>query len=213
MKSKTPEYRAWQDMLQRCNNPRNPAYRHYGGRGITVCARWQCFANFLEDLGPRPPAHSLDRIDVNGSYAPANCRWATAAEQARNTRAQLGSSAGVSYSSRDHAWRAFITVGHKVIALGSFQSAEQASFARRAAEQKYWVEGEAPLTRDVQRNNRSGYTGVAYLKREQKWLAYRYVQRKRHDIGLFSTAEAAAAARAAHGIGVSPTGEEVKNHE
>lgn len=82
----TPEYSSWRQMNARCNNPRHHAYKLYGGRGITVCPRWNCFSNFLEDMGERPVGTSLDRIDVNRGYEKDNCRWATAMEQGRNKR-------------------------------------------------------------------------------------------------------------------------------
>lgn len=87
-RSDTPEYHVWCALIRRCEDSDDPAFRYYGGRGIAVCDRWRgSFEAFLEDMGLRPSdAHSIDRVDVNGGYFAANCRWATAREQARNTR-------------------------------------------------------------------------------------------------------------------------------
>lgn len=84
--SRSPEWEAWRAMRKRCNNPNSSNYDRYGGRGITVCARWDAsFADFLADVGPRPTSrHSLHRIDNNGNYEPGNCCWATPTVQARN---------------------------------------------------------------------------------------------------------------------------------
>lgn len=85
-----PLYHTWVGMRQRCNNPRKHGYRWYGARGIRVCKRWDDFALFLEDMGPRPsPKHSIDRIDVDGDYTPDNCRWTDAKTQANNKRSNV----------------------------------------------------------------------------------------------------------------------------
>lgn len=91
----SPERNAWRGARERCSNPNNPRYHHYGGRGITVCPRWmdseKGFVRFFADMGLRPsPRHSLDRIDNDGNYEPRNCRWATAGQQQRNRR-RIGS--------------------------------------------------------------------------------------------------------------------------
>lgn len=79
-------YRSWQDMKQRCLNPKNHNYKNYGARGISFCERWLEFRNFLSDMGNRPHGLTLDRIDNDGNYCPKNCRWATRKQQRDNER-------------------------------------------------------------------------------------------------------------------------------
>jgi hypothetical protein len=81
-----PTYRSWASMIQRCTNERRPNFPYYGGRGIKVCDRWREFAAFLEDMGERPDGMTLDRVNNDGDYEPANCRWTGKQQQALNRR-------------------------------------------------------------------------------------------------------------------------------
>jgi hypothetical protein len=84
--SKTPAFRIWDGMKQRCLNPNSQFYSYYGGRGITVCEDWLSFENFYADMGDPPTGLSLDRVDNDGPYAPWNCRWTDDFAQVKNRR-------------------------------------------------------------------------------------------------------------------------------
>jgi hypothetical protein len=91
-RSGTREHEPWRAMNDRCLRSRNRDYPNYGGRGITICKRWQGkngFANFYSDMGNCPAGHTLDRKNNSQNYNKANCRWASHKDQNRNTRKTL----------------------------------------------------------------------------------------------------------------------------
>jgi hypothetical protein len=74
----------WNQMKQRCRNPNDAHYPHYGARGIEV--RWTSFKEFADwaTASGYQPGLSIDRIDNDGDYEPSNCRWADMNTQMRN---------------------------------------------------------------------------------------------------------------------------------
>jgi hypothetical protein len=84
-------FRSYRNMMSRCYSKTNNRYAEYGARGIEVCDRWRGnFENFLFDMGDRPSlAHSIERKDNDGPYAPWNCIWGTVELQAQNRSSNL----------------------------------------------------------------------------------------------------------------------------
>ena len=79
-------YQVWSNMKNRCQNEKNAKYKYYGGKGIAICDEWMNFDEFYQWCIESGYVESLtlDRVDSNGNYEPANCRWITLAEQQRN---------------------------------------------------------------------------------------------------------------------------------
>jgi hypothetical protein len=87
----TPLYQCWQDIKQRCYNPKCAEFKNYGGRGITMASEWiddfEAFRDYVDqNLGPRPEGYSIDRIENHEGYFPGNLRWGSKIEQANNSR-------------------------------------------------------------------------------------------------------------------------------
>ena len=80
-------YQSWCDARARCNDPRDPGWPNYGGRGIRFCDRWNDFANFLADMGEMPRGMSIERLNNDLGYEPRNCLWIPRSAQAKNKQA------------------------------------------------------------------------------------------------------------------------------
>lgn len=135
----SPTYRSWNNMKNRCLNKNNKQYKDYGGRGITFDERWLEFAYFFEDMGEKPDGMTLDRINVNGNYCKANCRWATREEQQRNQRTQQREDIGITFDSthRTCKWQVGISYKNKRYA-NRFKTFEEAKKWRKMMEVKLW---------------------------------------------------------------------------
>jgi hypothetical protein len=143
-------YATRMNMISRCTNEKNRDYADYGGRGISVCDEWLnkdtgvaafvewALANGYQD------GLTIDRIDVNGNYEPNNCRWVTMEKQSHNRRRRYNRTGvtGITINPHNGRFVATITVHKKRIALGSYDTLEEATEARRKAEQQYKKEWE-----------------------------------------------------------------------
>ena len=139
--TKTPEYKTWQHIKDRCFNKKNKGFKNYGGRGITVCDEWrESFSSFYRDMGQRPSKkHSIDRIDNEKGYYKDNCRWADRITQNNNQRLRKDNKSGfkgVCWDKSKNMFAAYISVNSKRILVGTFKTIKEAIEERKKAESK-----------------------------------------------------------------------------
>ncbi len=139
-------YTTWKNMRNRCINPKDKAYKDYGGRGITVCEEWLDITNFIawcEATHPNISGVSVDRINNDKGYSPENCRWADGTTQNINKRMQKNNTSGyvgVNWKKDKNIWEVNIK-HHKVLKyVGGFKTIEEAVQAR----DKYILENNLP---------------------------------------------------------------------
>ena len=136
-------YDTYRNMMQRCYTKSNPAYKHYGERGISVCEEWQDIIKFVAWADSTYiEGYTLDRIDNAGNYEPSNCRWADATTQAINQRMMKNNTTGYVgvYVARDNRWESRLTFNKVDIFLGRFNTIEEAAQAR----DNYIIENNLP---------------------------------------------------------------------
>lgn len=90
-KRHSPLYSVWKGMRFRCSNSKFKFWEHYGGRGISVDKTWDDFIEFYNWAinSGYSEGLTLDRVNNNGDYSPANCRWITQNEQCKNRRSNI----------------------------------------------------------------------------------------------------------------------------
>lgn len=136
--SNTLMYRRWSQMIQRCTNPNNDAYKNYGGRGVSVHGPWlndfKAFYDYVSRLsGFDDKGMTLDRYpDNNGNYEPGNLRWATRQQQQINSRKFRSKYVGVFYELHNSRmqWVARISVKNKTKFIGWYKTAKDAAIGR-----------------------------------------------------------------------------------
>lgn len=163
---KHPLYTTWANMLSRCYNPNEAAYKNYGGRGITVCDAWHHFENFAMDMGLKPnKSLTLERLDNEKGYSPENCVWATRTHQCHNRRVFKNSSTGFTGISRiENGYLARLRNKGVNYNIGRYDTVEEAVSAREKFVKWFRIDPEGAAAsvsgRKLNRNSTTKVRGV-----------------------------------------------------
>jgi hypothetical protein len=197
MASEHPLYPMWCNMKSRCYNVDDVNYSRYGGRGISICARWDLsFEAFALDMGfPPTSAHTLDRRDNDKGYSPENCRWATCGEQMRNRRMFKTNSTGavgvVKVGKRFTARYDFDEVRYH---LGRFDSVDAASTYRDKFITLFHIDRDAALLMTERRARYDSSTGIKGIsKHVEGYVVRKTINKIRVYLGFRKTFEEAVA--------------------
>lgn len=142
-------YSVWNGMRRRVFNKKCKDFKHYGGRGITICNRWLNVENFIEDMYPSyKKGLEIDRTDNDKNYGPDNCRWAERTTQNRNNRQIRANNTsgyrGIYFIKRNKRWKAQISVNSLLIYLGCYKTDIEAA----EAYDKYVIDNNLEHTRN-----------------------------------------------------------------
>ena len=136
---KKSSYNTWRAMMRRCYTEQDKDFPRYGGKGVTVCARWHNYATFVADMGEPNGDETLDRIDTYGNYEPKNCRWAGVKTQNRNVRVRPSNKTGhIGVSVVGKKFLARVQVGKKAYYSKLCLTVEEAAVARKELERLHW---------------------------------------------------------------------------
>ena len=189
----------WNNMLQRCDNPRQRSYKHYGARGIKVCEQWQKFDGFLADviklfgIGIIPDHLTLDRINSDGDYEPGNVRLATMKEQQNNR----GNNVNLEWQGRIQTLSQWAEeLGIKMATL------RKRLFGAGGSPDKLIMSIDRAFTMPV-RKTESGCVGVRWNEADKIWTARIMVNNVEHNLGRYANKADAIAARKAAEVSYS----------
>lgn len=199
-----PLYNTWASMKARCNNPSQPGYENYGGRGITYCERWAHFANFVEDMGPNKPfdGATIERKDNSGNYTPENCVWADKFQQMRNRRTFKNSQSGeTGVTPIKSGFNARYDDRGVRYDLGNFDTVAEASATRSRfielheagdpAAVEMLTKGNAD--RRLRRDSSTGVKGITAHAKGDGYLVRKTINGERRYLGFAKTFEKAVA--------------------
>lgn len=192
----------WQNMWRRCTEERNPHYKNYGGRGITICERWRKFKNFVEDMGPKPTTkHTIERTDNEKGYSPDNCVWESRSNQCVNRRKFKNNTSGKTGVRKiaENAFEARFDYENQRYIIGRFITETEAIEARSKFENLFFIDREAALTmipdQTVWNNSSTKVRGVTPHK-DGGYIARCTIKGERFYVGYFTTIEEAENERA-----------------
>jgi hypothetical protein len=197
-----PNYVVWVCMLRRCENKADPAYPNYGGRGISVCERWQHFRFFAEDMGVRPdPSLTIERIENDQDYRPGNCRWDTRSNQCVNRRKFKNNTSGETgvVPLKSGRYRAQFDYEGVRYGLGRFCDVESAASARHAFVELFFSSRDLAIAsipaEHIRYDSSTGVRGVTKHP-DGGYLARCTIEGVRHYVGYFQDIQEAANERA-----------------